>query len=169
MTHANRAAALLLTVFMCSATSGVAQSNPYQRVDAPTPPPHMNGGEWGELIQVRVGPDGNVFVLHRCFKAVLGDPRVAPGHSDGLSADCFGRWAVHPPILKFAPSGEFLASFGVGIVGRPHGFTVDHEGNMWMTDVAVVPIAVVVDKAIVSRCPNKRVVARPANDRIVGS
>jgi DNA-binding beta-propeller fold protein YncE len=41
--------------------------------------------------------------------------------------------------LKFAPSGEFLASFGVGLVGRPHGFSVDHEGNMWVTDVALVP------------------------------
>ena len=91
------------------------------------------------MIQVRVGPEGNVFVLHRCFKVVLGDPGVAPGHSDGLSANCLGRWASHPPILKFAPSGEFLASFGVGVLGRPHGFAVDHEGNMWVTDVAVVP------------------------------
>ncbi len=116
-----------------------AQSNPYRQVEAPMPPAHLNGGEWGEMIQVRLDGEGNVYVLHRCFKVVLGDPGVAPGHSDGLSANCLGRWASHPPILKFSPSGEFLASFGVGTVGRPHGFAVDHEGNMWVTDVALVP------------------------------
>ena len=129
------AAAIIVAV----ASPAAAQTNPYRQVDAPTPPAHLNGGQWGEMIQVRVGPEDNVYVLHRCFKVVLGDPGVAPGHSDGLTADCFGRWAVHPPILKFAPTGEFLASFGVGLVGRPHGFTVDHEGNMWVTDVALVP------------------------------
>ena len=108
-----------------------AQSNPYRQVEEPKPPAHMNGGEWGEMIQVRVDSEDNVYVLHRCFKVVLGDPGVAPGHSDGLAADCLGRWASHPPILKFAPSGEFLASFGVGMFSRPHGFSVDHEGNMW--------------------------------------
>jgi sugar lactone lactonase YvrE len=98
----------------------------------------MNAGEWGELIQVRLDARGNVYVLHRCFKAVLGDPEVAPGHSDGQSADCLGRWAVYPPILKFASNGELLGSFGTGLFGRPHGFAVDDEGNMWVTDVAVV-------------------------------
>ena len=125
-----------ITVFLDPAA---AQSNPYRQVEAPMPPAQMNGGEWGEMIQVRLDSEGNIFVLHRCFKVVLGDPGVAPGHSDGLSADCFGAWAVHAPILKFAPSGEFLASFGVGMFGRPHGFAVDHEGNMWVTDVSLVP------------------------------
>ncbi len=126
-------------IFAMFAMSVRAQTNPYRQVDAPNPPLHMNGGEWGEMIQVRHGPEGNIFVLHRCFKVVLGDPAVVPGHSDGLSANCFGRWAVHPPILKFSPSGEFLDAFGIGLIGRPHGFTVDHEGNMWVTDVSLVP------------------------------
>lgn len=121
-------------LILCS-TTALAQSNPYLRVDAPMPPPHLNGGNWGEMIQVRTGPAGNVYVYHRCFKAVLGDPFVAPGHSDGLTANCLGRWSVYPPILKFSPSGQFLAGFGAGLVGRPHGFNLDHEGNMWITDV----------------------------------
>jgi DNA-binding beta-propeller fold protein YncE len=91
------------------------------------------------MIQVRVGPRDHVYVLHRCFKVVLGDPGVAPGHSDGLTADCLGRWAVHPPILEFDPQGRFVGSYGVGLVGRPHGFDVDPDGNMWVTDVAVIP------------------------------
>jgi DNA-binding beta-propeller fold protein YncE len=116
-----------------------AQSNRYRQADAPQPPAALNGGRWGEMIQVRVGPNDHVYVLHRCFKVVLGDPGVAPGHSDGLTADCLGRWAVHPPILEFDASGAFVGSYGVGLVGRPHGFAVDHEGNMWVTDAALVP------------------------------
>ncbi len=121
------------------ATSAAAQSNRYRQVDAPQPPPELNGGRWGEMIQVRVGPNDHVYVLHRCFKVVLGDPGVAPGHSDGLTADCLGRWAVHPPILEFDAAGSFVGSYGTGLVGRPHGFAVDHEGNMWVTDAGLVP------------------------------
>lgn len=119
-------------------TVSTTQTNPYQLVDAPNPPPHLNDGRWGEMIQVRIGPQENVYVYHRCFKVVLGDPLVAPGHSDGLTANCLGRWSGYPPILKFAPDGEFLAGFGAGLVGRPHGFNLDHEGNMWVTDVALI-------------------------------
>ena len=32
-----------------------------------------------------------------------------------------------------------MDGFGTGLVGRPHGFSVDHEGNMWLTDVALIP------------------------------
>ena len=32
-----------------------------------------------------------------------------------------------------------MAAFGTGLVGRPHGFSVDHEGNFWLTDVALMP------------------------------
>ncbi len=133
---------LLCTALLTSiavATAVGAQPNPYQRVEAPSPPPHLNDGRWGETIQVRVGPAGNVYVYHRCFKAVLGDPNVAPGHSDGLTANCLGRWSGYPPVLKFSAAGEFMGAFGTGLVGRPHGFSVDHEGNLWLTDVALMP------------------------------
>ena len=130
---------LILACAVLLPASGASQTNPYRPADAPVPPPQMNGGRWGELIQVRTGPDGAVYVLHRCFKAVLGDPGVAPGHSDGLSADCFGRWAGYPPVLKFSPDGEFLGAYGARLLGRPHGFAVDDRGNMWVTDVGLVP------------------------------
>ncbi len=130
--------AALLTTLMLGTAAG-AQPNPFRRVDAPSPPPHLNDGRWGEMIQVRVGPAGNVYVYHRCFKVVLGDPNVGPGHSDGLTANCLGRWSGYPPVLKFSATGEFVAGFGTGLVGRPHGFAVDHDGNMWLTDVALIP------------------------------
>ena len=136
---ARRAASLALALVLAAAPPSSAQANRYRQVDAPLPPAHLNGGVWGEMIQVRVGPEDHVYVLHRCFKVVLGDPAVKPGHSDGLTPDCLGRWGVHPPILEFDAAGRFVSSYGVGLVGRPHGFTVDHEGNMWVTDAALVP------------------------------
>jgi len=129
----NRFKVLCFLLLLTLSQPLAAQTNPYRLVDAPNPPRHLNDGRWGEMIQVRVGPNENVYVYHRCFKAVLGNPLVAPGHSDGLSANCLGRWSGYPPILKFSPNGDFLAGFGTGLVGRPHGFNVDHEGNMWIT------------------------------------
>ncbi|MDD9896175.1 MAG: hypothetical protein OXU24_10390 [Gammaproteobacteria bacterium] len=58
-----------------------AQINPYRLVEAPKPPTHLNAGRWGEMIQVRVGPEENVYVYHRCFKVVLGDPSLMNGHT----------------------------------------------------------------------------------------
>ena len=98
--------ALISSVLCLGWNTATAQTNPYQLVDAPAPPVHLNAGRWGEMIQVRVDTDDNVYVYHRCFKAVLGDPNVAPGHSDGLTANCLGRWSGYPPLLKFFSGGR---------------------------------------------------------------
>jgi len=37
--------------------------------------------------------------------------------------------------LEFDPSGKLLKSFGAGLFAYPHGFTVDGNGNLWVTDV----------------------------------
>jgi len=84
----------------------------------------MNGGKWGEVIRVHVHSDGNIWVFHRCFNT------VPPGH-----ATCIGRGAANPPILQFDPAGKLLKSFGAGLFAYPHGFTVDREGNLWVSDV----------------------------------
>src|SRR5260370_13115238 len=99
--------------------------NPYRLVeDWPTLPPSMNGGRWGEVIRVHVHSDGNIWIFHRCFNT------VPPG-----SATCIGRGEANPPILQFDPSGKLLKAFGAGMFGYPHGFTVDRDGNLWVSDV----------------------------------
>jgi sugar lactone lactonase YvrE len=99
--------------------------NPYRLVeDWPTLPPSMNGGRWGEVIRVHVHSDGNIWIFHRCFNT------VPPG-----SATCIGRGEANPPILQFDPSGKLLKSLGAGMFGYPHGFTVDRDGNLWVSDV----------------------------------
>src|SRR6266511_1522269 len=49
------------------------------------------GLKWGAVIGAEPGPDGNLYVVHRCFEN-----------------SCAGR--AEPPILKFDPSGKFLKS-----------------------------------------------------------
>ncbi len=99
--------------------------NPYRLVEGwPTLPQSMNGGRWGEVIRVHVHSDGHIWVFHRCFNT------VPPGH-----ATCIGRGESNPPILEFDPSGKLLKSFGVGLFAYPHGFTVDRDGNVWVSDV----------------------------------
>ena len=41
----------------------------------------------------------------------------------------------NPPILEFNPAGKLLKSFGAGLFAYPHGFTIDREGNLWVSDV----------------------------------
>jgi hypothetical protein len=99
--------------------------NPYHLAeDWPTLPASMNGGRWGEVIRVHVHSDGNIWIFHRCFNT------VPPG-----SATCIGRGEANPPILQFDPSGKLLKAFGAGMFGYPHGFTVDRDGNLWVSDV----------------------------------
>ena len=99
--------------------------NPYRLVEGwPTLPKSMNGGHWGDVIRVHLDATGNVWVFHRCFNV------VPPG-----SATCVGRGPANPPILEFDPSGKLLKSFGAGLFAYPHGFTIDGNGNLWVTDV----------------------------------
>ena len=97
--------------------------NPYRLVEGwPTLPESMNGGHFGEVIRVHVHSDGNIWVFHRCFNT------VPPG-----GATCVGR--SEPPILEIDPTGKLLKSLGGGMFANPHGFTVDNEGNLWVSDV----------------------------------
>jgi DNA-binding beta-propeller fold protein YncE len=103
--------------------STAALPEPYRLVDDwPTLPANLNGGKWGEVIRVSLDPKGDIWVFHRCFNTLPAG-----------SATCIGR-DNDPPILKFDPSGRLLTSFGKAMFAFPHGFTVDHEGNVWATD-----------------------------------
>jgi hypothetical protein len=101
--------------------------NPYRLVpDWPTLPATMkgpNGRKWGEVIRVHVAPNGNIWVFHRCFN-----------DQPNGDATCLNRGEANPPILEFDPAGHLLKSLGVGLFAKPHGFTVDKDGNLWATD-----------------------------------
>jgi DNA-binding beta-propeller fold protein YncE len=74
------------------------------------------GRSWGAVTGVHMDPDGrHVWVLDRC------------GANNCLGSD------LHP-VFKFDLEGNLVANFGAGVVAWPHGFFVDHEGNVWLTD-----------------------------------
>jgi len=77
------------------------------------------GRKWGATSAVAVGPDGNIWTAERCG-----------------SNSCAGSDA--DPILELdRKTGAVLKQFGKGLFVMPHGLSVDHDGNVWVTDGAV--------------------------------
>ncbi|MEX2572588.1 MAG: peptidyl-alpha-hydroxyglycine alpha-amidating lyase family protein [Gemmatimonadota bacterium] len=76
-----------------------------------------NGMEWGATSTIDVAPDGQtIWVAERCG-----------------ANDCRGV-SDRPTIFHMDFDGNVLHAFGEGLVNWPHGFDVDHEGNVWVTD-----------------------------------
>ena len=105
--------------------------NPYHLVTGwPTLPANLNDGKyvpnghWGEVIRVHMAPDGNIWVLHRCFS-----------NQPVSMASCFDRGIANPPLLEFSPAGKLIKGIGVGLVAYPHGFDVDKDGNLYVSDI----------------------------------
>lgn len=74
------------------------------------------GSNWAAVTAVEPSPDGRfIYVIHRC-----------------ADNSCEGR--NEPPILKYDYGGNLLNAFGAGLFIFPHGATVDHEGNLWVSD-----------------------------------
>lgn len=101
-----------------SARDGVhptALPNPYRTIrDWGEAPP---GREWGRVSAVALDLDGrHLWVAERCGGDV-----------------CLGTDV--PVVLRYAPDGSLLRSFGSGIFMRPHGIHVDSAGNVWVADV----------------------------------
>lgn len=76
----------------------------------------------GQATGVDVDSHGNVFVFHRAGR----------------------EWSETPPTTKIAEntievfdgrSGRHLHSFGANQFLMPHGLTIDHQDNIWVTDV----------------------------------
>ena len=88
--------------------------NPYQAIEGWA---KLHAGRtWGAAASVEVDPDmKSIWVIERC------------GQNSCADSDL-------PPILKFDSSGRLVKSFGAGMFLFPHGFHVDHEGNVWVSD-----------------------------------
>ena len=111
-TRRSRAVPIVAAILVAGATIA-AQPNPYRRVTDWAQLPA--GMKWAAVIGAEPGPDGNIYVVHRCFQN-----------------SCAGR--TEPAILKFDPSGKLLKSWGEGMFVFPHGFFIDREGNVWVSD-----------------------------------
>lgn len=102
-------AALVVTAAVPIAT----QPNPYTTIERWGELPA--GRAWGSTSAIDIAPDGHIWVAERC----------------GANS-CAGSTLA--PILEFDPSGKLLRSFGAGMLIFPHGFHIDRDGNIWVTD-----------------------------------
>jgi len=77
----------------------------------------LRGGRtWGAVTGVFPDPDGrHMWVLDRC------------GANSCIDSEL-------DPVFRFDLDGNIVANFGGGIFAWPHGFFVDHEGNVWVAD-----------------------------------
>jgi len=123
-THVKRALGIaLVAAIAMSGERGVAQEGPGPNV-APNPyrmeegwAKLSQGRKWGAAIGVDIDRDGkSVWVFDRCATA----------------DDCSGSSLA--PIQKFDAAGRLLVSFGAGLFNYPHGFFIDRDDNVWVSD-----------------------------------
>ena len=93
-----------------------AQENPYQVIYHWGELP--GGREMGIVTGVQPDPDGeHIWIVERCS-----------------SNQCAG--SSLPPIHKLDREGNTVKSIGGGLFAWPHGFDMDADGNLWVTEGA---------------------------------
>jgi len=131
--HAIRWATAILAAAILACPSQSAEPPLPPKLPHPTAPHHKLVPDWPRLPKdhvlglcsgVGVDAQNRVFVFHRS-----GRSWTTPFPKDPISEPTLS-------ILK-AESGELLASWGAQRFVMPHGLHVDHEGNLWLTDVAL--------------------------------
>ena len=90
--------------------------------------PHVPRGELlGEVSGVGIDAPGDVLVFRRASRSWLSS-------SDTLKTEAIAE----PTVLRFsAETGELVAAWGARQFAMPHGLSVDHQGNVWLTDVTL--------------------------------
>ena len=97
-----------------------AQPNPY-RTDRAWAKLPEGRKSLGAVANIRPDPDGkHLWVLTRC----------------GSENGCATTGLNLDPILQFDFDGNVVKSFGRGLIMFPHGFFVDREGNVYVTEGA---------------------------------
>ncbi|EDV26999.1 uncharacterized protein TRIADDRAFT_63754 [Trichoplax adhaerens] len=87
----------------------------------------------GQVSSVDVDRNNYVYIFHR------GKHTWGPSTFDEQNIYRDARDPIsEPTILKLHPkTGKVMATFGAKMFYLPHGLTVDHDFNIWVTDVAL--------------------------------
>lgn len=111
---------IAVAIFLC-ATGAFAQT---QHEVVPDWPKLPEGHLLGLCAGVGVDAENRVFVFHR---------------SGRKWSNPFPKEAIAKPTVSVidGSTGRLLRSWGEGLFIMPHGLTVDHEGNVWLTDVGL--------------------------------
>ena len=87
--------------------------------------PFMTEGDWVQ------------FPRNRSFGSSGGIDMDVDGIHVWVAERCGGNSCAAStldPILKLAPDGSLITSFGGGMFNQPHGLHVDQDGHIWVTD-----------------------------------
>ena len=107
---------MLIAIVLTATAAAVAQVNPYQVIYHWGVLP--DGRPMGVVTGVHPDPDGkHIWVLERCSEN-----------------QCAGS-DLHP-LHKLDMEGNTVQSIGAGLFAWPHGFDMDAEGNIWITEGA---------------------------------
>lgn len=96
-------------------------------------PSSSSGVTLGQVSGVAVDSHGNVHIFHRASR---------PWDVHSFNGDVFSQPARGPiandTVIKYDSSkGAVLSQWGANQFYLPHGLTIDHEDNIWLTDVAM--------------------------------
>ena len=115
------AIAVVAMAGLAAETFAQAYPNPYRQVEGWAKLP--GGRTMGAVGGVTIDNDGrHVWAVIRC---------------DATAPERFGNECLDSdldPVIKFAPDGSVVESFGGGMFIWPHGIAVDPDGNIWVTD-----------------------------------
>jgi len=105
-----------VVVFKGRSVAQAVSENPYQVIYHWGELP--DGREMGVVTGVHPDPDGrHMWIVERCS-----------------TNQCAG--SDLPPIHKLDTQGDVVKSIGAGLFAWPHGFDLDSEGNLWVTEGA---------------------------------
>jgi DNA-binding beta-propeller fold protein YncE len=104
---------MLVAIVVCAGAQVGSPPNPYTTIEKWGQMPE--GRTWGSTSAIDVAPNGHIWVGERCGANTCAGSNL-------------------PAILEFDQSGKLVKSFGAGMLVFPHGFHVDKDGNVWVTD-----------------------------------
>ena len=106
---------LLAGLSLLADNTANSQPNPYSTT--PNWGQLPEGRKWGSSSAVDIDRDGHsVWVAERC------------------GANSCATDKTTPVVMKFDAAGRLLKSWGAGLFVFPHGFHVDRDNNIWITD-----------------------------------
>src|SRR5579872_5004512 len=101
-----------------------------QPADRPKAPPNPSANRYAEVSGFFKLPPGRSM---GSSSAVAGDSKGNIWVVDRCAANsCVG--SKLDPVMEFDSKGNFVKSFGAGLLQFAHGFTIDNKNHLWVTD-----------------------------------
>ncbi|XP_053686740.1 peptidyl-alpha-hydroxyglycine alpha-amidating lyase 2 [Sabethes cyaneus] len=94
----------------------------------------MVSHEFGQVTAVSINRDGNPVIFHRGRRVWTAESFNDTNHFQQIADGPIEDSTI---LTLSAATGEVIDESGGGIFYMPHGMTIDRNGNMWLTDVAL--------------------------------